>query len=164
MTTKVIDRPPTRVDGVAIGTVMDVHPDGSLSIHCPAVAGDSPLTARATVPIARDDIGAEVAVMFVGGAVDQPLVMGLILDGSQAEETAEIPVLTQAGATRTQVQIDDGEPQDFQLIEGREMVVLKCGRASITLTKEGKVLIRGAYISSRSSGVNRIKGGSVHLN
>ena len=29
---------------------------------------------------------------------------------------------------------------------------------------EGKVLIRGTYLLSRSSGVNRIKGGSVQIN
>ena len=30
--------------------------------------------------------------------------------------------------------------------------------------RAGKVLIRGAYLLSRSSGVNRIKGGSVQIN
>jgi hypothetical protein len=42
--------------------------------------------------------------------------------------------------------------------------VLQCGKASITLTKAGKVLIQGSYVSSRSTGVNRVKGGSVQLN
>jgi hypothetical protein len=41
---------------------------------------------------------------------------------------------------------------------------LRCGKSSITLTRAGKVLIEGEYISSRSSGVNRIKGGSIQLN
>ena len=45
-----------------------------------------------------------------------------------------------------------------------DQLVLRCGKASITLTKAGKVLIQGTYLSSRSSGVNRIKGGSVQLN
>ena len=43
-------------------------------------------------------------------------------------------------------------------------MVLRCGKASITLTKAGKVLIEGSYVLSRSTGVNRIKGGSVQLN
>src|SRR5258708_5480867 len=47
---------------------------------------------------------------------------------------------------------------------GAEAVVLECGHASITLTSAGKVLIRGAYLSSRSSGVHRIKGASVDIN
>jgi hypothetical protein len=46
----------------------------------------------------------------------------------------------------------------------REQLVLRCGAASITLTRDGKVLIQGAYVSHRSSGVMRIKGGSVQIN
>jgi hypothetical protein len=55
----------------------------------------------------------------------------------------------------------DGERM---LVTAKDQLVLRCGKASITLTKAGKVLIEGAYVSSRSSGVNRIKGGSVQLN
>jgi hypothetical protein len=50
------------------------------------------------------------------------------------------------------------------LLSARNQLVLKCGKASITLTREGKVLIQGSYVSSRSTGVIRIKGGSVQLN
>jgi hypothetical protein len=50
------------------------------------------------------------------------------------------------------------------VLNGRTEIVLRCGEASITLTKAGKILLRGAYVSSRSSGVNRIKGGSVQIN
>ena len=46
----------------------------------------------------------------------------------------------------------------------KEQLVLRCGKASITLTKAGKVLIDGSHVLSRSSGVNRVKGGSVQLN
>jgi hypothetical protein len=42
--------------------------------------------------------------------------------------------------------------------------VLHCGKASITLTRAGKVIIRGEYVLARSSGVNRIVGGSVQIN
>jgi hypothetical protein len=50
------------------------------------------------------------------------------------------------------------------LITARHQLVLRCGKAAITLTQAGKVLIEGTYLSSRSTGVNRIKGGSVQLN
>jgi hypothetical protein len=50
------------------------------------------------------------------------------------------------------------------IVSAREQLILRCGAASITLTKSGKVLIQGAYVSSTSTGVNRIKGGSVQLN
>jgi len=61
-----------------------------------------------------------------------------------------------------QVEVDvDGQRL---LVTAQEQLVLRCGKASITLTRAGKVLIEGAYVSSRSSGVNRIKGGSIQLN
>jgi hypothetical protein len=47
---------------------------------------------------------------------------------------------------------------------GEEEVTLRCGKASITLTAAGKVLIKGEYVLSRSAGVNRIKGGAVQIN
>ena len=49
-------------------------------------------------------------------------------------------------------------------MSGKEQVIIKCGKASITLTKAGKVFIEGTYVLSKSAGVNRIKGGSVSLN
>ena len=42
----------------------------------------------------------------------------------------------------------------IELAADRE-IVLRCGKASITLTSAGKVIISGAYLLSRSSGVNR---------
>jgi hypothetical protein len=41
---------------------------------------------------------------------------------------------------------------------------LRCGEASISLSRDGKVVIRGRHIVSHASGVNRIRGGSVELN
>ncbi len=155
----------SRIDGVVLGTLADMGPDGAPRVAVPALGRGAVVAARATVAVGRDDIGAQVALMFEAGDPDRPIVMGLIVDPSAPDPAAaEIPVLTGTGAQRATVTVDDGPPQDFRLIEGKEMIVLKCGRASITLTKEGKVLIRGAYVSSRSSGVNRIKGGSVQLN
>ena len=55
----------------------------------------------------------------------------------------------------------DGERVE---IEGKREITLRCGKASITLTAAGKIILRGAYILSRSTGVNKIKGGSVQLN
>jgi hypothetical protein len=49
-------------------------------------------------------------------------------------------------------------------VQAAEELVLRCGDASITLTRAGKIILRGTYLLSRSSGVNRIKGGSVQIN
>lgn len=54
-------------------------------------------------------------------------------------------------------------PERLVLTADRE-IVLQVGKASITLTKAGKIILRGTYVVSRSSGVNKIKGGSVQIN
>lgn len=50
-----------------------------------------------------------------------------------------------------------------QEITAGEQLVLRSGAASLTLTAAGKVLLRGAYVSSWSNGVNRIVGRTVRL-
>ena len=49
-------------------------------------------------------------------------------------------------------------------VTASDQLVLKCGKASITLTAAGKVLIQGSYVSQRSSGLMKINGGSIQLN
>ena len=50
------------------------------------------------------------------------------------------------------------------VVKARDKLVLRCGQASITLTRAGKVLIDGTYVSSRATGTNRVKGASIQLN
>ena len=90
--------------------------------------------------------------MFEQGDPRRPLVMGRILH----------PEVRLAPATENGFQaiIDDRRLE----LKAEQEIVLRCGKASITLTRAGKILLRGAYILSRSTGVNKIKGGSVQLN
>ena len=92
-----------------------------------------------------------VVLSFDGGDVQSPIVMGVLcnLEVADAKPTDDFCVTV------------DGERVS---IEASREIQLKCGDASITLTKAGKILIRGAYVLSRSSGVNRVKGGVVHIN
>lgn len=150
-----------KIQGVVVGQISAVSGQ-SVSVTWPTQT--KPVAATSTVSIAKENTGQNVALMFEGGNPEKPIIMGLIVDPSEgADEPMEVPVLTASGAARSAVEVD-GEAVDYAYLEGKEMVVLRCGRASITMTKEGKVIIRGAYISSRSSGVNRMKGGSIQLN
>jgi hypothetical protein len=49
-------------------------------------------------------------------------------------------------------------------LEAFEEIELRCGKASITLRSNGRLIIRGAYVEIHASGTNRIKGGSVLIN
>ena len=72
------------------------------------------------------------------------------------------------GLLEMELQVDESDEVtvDGQRItfNAREQIELRCGKASIILTRAGKIIIRGAYLLNRSSGVNRIKGGSVQIN
>jgi hypothetical protein len=116
-------------------------------------AADGPaLQARTTIDLSPDHIGSEVLLMFERGDMTRPIVIGRLREPT-AWPTKEAP---------PQVDVDaDGKRLTLAV---KEQLVLRCGQASITLTAAGKVLIQGTYVSSRSSGVNRIKGGSVQIN
>jgi hypothetical protein len=49
-------------------------------------------------------------------------------------------------------------------LEAERQITLRCGKSSIQLQADGSVLIRGAYVLSRASGTNRIRGGNVQIN
>ncbi|WLG25588.1 DUF6484 domain-containing protein [Pseudomonas sp. FP1154] len=138
---------PVRVGGVVIGVLLDVPLADAPVVAFPGCPDDAGLAARTTTPLSREDIGAQVALMFEAGDPARPLVIGRI---------QRLPQTTPRAVANL-----DGERLEFT---AEREIVLRCGKASITLTREGKVLIRGAYLSSRSSGVNRIKGGSVQIN
>jgi hypothetical protein len=46
----------------------------------------------------------------------------------------------------------------------RDEVVISCGAASITLRRNGRVVIRGTHVETRAAGTNRIRGGQVRVN
>jgi hypothetical protein len=150
---------PQRLDGVVIGTLVGFNDAGQPLVDFPANGSGAPVAARSTVTVGQYQIGVETVLMFAGGNVEQPIIMGLI----QPPQTGN-PIA--AGSARSYGQNPmmaevDGERLVFT---AEKEIVLRCGKASITLTRAGKILIRGAYLLSRSSGVNRIKGGSIQLN
>lgn len=55
-------------------------------------------------------------------------------------------------------------PPEVLRFEGRREVVIECGKAKIAMRADGRIEIRGGHLISRSSGPNKIKGGSVHIN
>jgi len=139
--------------GVVIGELIGLTNEGRTPLVLyPKQPGTAALPARTVVDLHGAHIGKSVALTFEGGDPFSPIVMGVLREGDGW------PLPEQPG----QVEVDaDGERL---IVSAREQVVIRCGKASITLTKAGKVLIQGAYVLSRSSGVNRIKGGSVQLN
>ena len=154
--------PSARIDGVVIGVLLGFGDDGAPLVVFPGNAEEEAIAARTTAALGNDDVGADVALMFEEGDPRRPLIMGRLLhpDVEITEPAEQEPAAEDLAADELDVRIDD---QRVELAADKE-IVLRCGKASITLTRAGKILLRGAYIFSRSTGVNKIKGGSVQLN
>lgn len=143
-------REPARaIHGVVVGTVAACGSAG-VWVDFPENPAGVPVRARCATPLGAEDAGCEVALLFEGGDPARPFVVGRMEAGSAPA----------ADANPVRAEVDGGR---LVLTAERE-IVLRCGEASITLTRAGKVLVRGAYLLSRSSGVNRIRGGSVQIN
>ena len=145
--------PAARPEGVVTGTLIGFKDEGQTPLVLYAGQPATAAVAAATVlDLHGAHVGRSVVLMFENGDPGRPIIMGML-------RTARAWPLPDQPAT---VEVDvDGERM---VVTAKEQLVLRCGKASITLTKEGKVLIHGAYVSNRSSGVMRIKGGSVQIN
>ena len=53
--------------------------------------------------------------------------------------------------------------QRLELTAERD-ITLRCGKSSLTLTRDGQISLEGEAVLSRAQGVNRIIGGSVQIN
>ena len=127
---------------VVVGTLVAVGEDGAPVVDFPGNPAGAPVPAMATARYGGASLGGAVALMFIDGDRSRPLAIGTIAHAEAVRPTME---------------------ERLTLSAARE-IVLQCGRASIVLTRAGKVLVRGAYVSLRSSGMQRITGASVQIN
>lgn len=107
--------------------------------------------ARSTIALRRDMQSADVLVLFENGDAARPIITGVLQD------LAPMPAPAPQGVT---IHVDDTR----HVVTAEREIVLRCGDASITLTRAGQVIIQGNYIVSRSSGHNKIKGAAIELN
>ncbi|HYD41575.1 MAG TPA: DUF6484 domain-containing protein [Anaeromyxobacter sp.] len=139
-----------------------------------------PVPARACVAIA--DPGAAAAarqpavLLFEDGDPGRPLLMGLVALAPGAALLEQLlsepgaPPVKDRRAARAPEPAPAMVPAEAKVdgrrvvLEGRDEVVLRCGEASITLSRDGKVTVRGARIVSTARGTHRIRGGSVQIN
>jgi len=135
--------------GVVIGKLSGRDETGQPLVAFPGLPGERGIPARTAVRWTEADLAMEVVLVFERGHPRRPVILGIL----QAPQLAPNPGPVEAFL--------DGERLVFT---AEKEITLRCGKASLTLTQAGKVLIQGAFVSSRSSGVNRIKGGSVQIN
>jgi len=145
-----------------IATIVSMSADGTPEVH---LGGDSTVVpARLACRATRERIETAIAnrqqavVLFENGDRTKPLIVGFI----EALETQ--PPTPDA-------EVSDAMPFIEADVDGRRVrvtaqdeIVLQCGSASVTLRRNGRVVIRGTYVETHSEGTNRIKGGQVQIN
>lgn len=137
---------------LCFGTVARWDEQGCL-VNLSGAACNEPVPARVAAAVsprrASSWVGREVVLLVDPTRSALPVVLGVLQP--LACEAVEEPV---------QVVVDG---QRIEL-EARDELVLRCGRASVTLRRNGRVVVRGAYVETCSEGINRVKGGSVKIN
>lgn len=155
-----------------IGAVAGWDPARGLLVE---YSGDGGAPLAAVSIVAMDAAAIEQAVrekravvlLFDGGDLSRPIVIGFV------EPINPTPLLDlmMESASSSEAPSSDPPPAIEAKVDGKRVVVeaedeieLRCGKASITLRRNGRVVIRGAYVETHAEGVNRIKGGSVAIN
>ena len=83
----------------------------------------------------------------------RPVIVGLV-SSTVNRDVSDLP-------TRPKTAALDGNKV---VLDANKEIVLRCGASSITLTKEGNIVIRGKKVTSRASGTNKVKGATVQIN
>ncbi|MER8520506.1 DUF6484 domain-containing protein [Mesorhizobium sp. M0644] len=135
-----------RIEGVVIGIFLGFDAESPLVVF-PGNPVETAVPARSLTELTSAMIGAEVALLFQEGDPGRPLIIGRIVEPSRKSPAPQV--------------IRDGERVT---INGEERIELRCGKATIIMEKDGRITIRGTYVTSHASATNRIRGGSVNIN
>ncbi|MBW2166982.1 MAG: hypothetical protein JRG74_13065 [Deltaproteobacteria bacterium] len=152
-----------QIEGVRVGKIVNVDESGQAFVD---FSGNTqgPISARFTNSIKpgmlQKTVSADrdVLLVFENNDPEFPIIIDTLY--SLVDEITEYSTIALETKRPKDVLID-GKRVTF---DAKEEIVLRCGKASITLNRSGKIVIKGAYLLSRSSGINKIKGGAVHIN
>ena len=132
-------------EGVSVATFAGFNDEGQFMVMLSDAR--NPVQALSTVGLAQSEAGAKVVVAFEKANARAPIIIGRLQAGAPPAAAAILKV--------------DGERV---VLQAEQQIELRCGEASLVLTRAGKVLIRGNYVLSRSRGANKIKGAFVGIN
>jgi len=139
-----------------IATVVSLTTDGTPEVRLDPASPT--VRARLAFRTTRERIDIAIAqqhqavVLFENGDPSRPLIVGFV-------EPLE-PQVEPAGAPCVEADVDGRRVR----VTAQDEIVLQCGSASVTLRRNGRVVIRGTYVETQSEGTNRIKGGQVQIN
>jgi hypothetical protein len=139
-----------------LGQLLAVTADGKPLVDFPGnpfgpVEARSALAAAPCLP-GLADRPVPVLLVFENEDPTLPIVVGFVQD--------RLPPAAPAVERPPQATLDG----KTLVLEAKNEIVLRCGKSSITLTRDGKIVILGSDLVSRASGINKIKGAAVKIN
>ncbi|MCK5507469.1 MAG: hypothetical protein KAI50_02990 [Desulfobacterales bacterium] len=151
------------IEGVRVGKIVNVDESGQVFVDFPGNT-QGPISARFTNSTKLDILrqaasaGKEVLLVFENNDSKLPIIVDILY--SLVDEITESSTIAMDTESPKDV-IIDGKRVTF---DAKEEIVLRCGKASIILSRDGKIVIKGTHLLSRSRGMNKIKGGAVYIN
>lgn len=150
----------------AIGRIVAYNDDAQFPITVSLVEGDTPTAARVASNLSARELDAAVSsaqpaiVVFESGDARLPIVVGLLAPRVEPQQELEIAAPDVGHRKVVEADVDGKRVR----ITGHDEIVFECGKASITLRRNGRIVVRGAYVETYATGTNRIKGGQVRIN
>jgi hypothetical protein len=154
---------PVKLRGSRVGALVGWSDAGEPVVDHPSNP-HGPIPARTTVPLdaasaaAAVERGQEVLLVFESERSDRPIIVGLLQQPQSRDSQVD---LRKPPADNKREALVDGRTVVF---DAKDEIVLRCGDASITLRRNGRIVVKGTHVETRSKGVNRIKGGVVRIN
>jgi hypothetical protein len=108
--------------------------------------------------IARESVGREVLLLFEEGNLDRPIVLAWM--AAPGGDSVSIDTRLPEPEAEREARVDGKRV----VIEARQEILLRCGKGYILIREDGRIVIKGTDLLSRSSGINKIKGGAVRIN
>mgnify|MGYP000020567762 CR=1 FL=1 len=131
-TQKSASAPPATFPAVLTATLTELSEAGPVV----TLQSNEQRVARTTVPLTAESVGQSVVLVFENGDASLPIIMGVVAGQPL------LPVLLEKSTPLVNEDTTAKVDGERVILEGKKEIVLKCGKASITLTRAGKVLIQ----------------------
>ncbi|ATB26803.1 hypothetical protein MEBOL_000237 [Melittangium boletus DSM 14713] len=172
----VLSRP---ILGARVGRLVGVSLDGQPLVQFEGCPGPVPAQNFVALDMARlrGAVGEQrqVVLLFEDGdparpllvamaqASDMPSLLEQLLDEAARPQDSKTPAPAEA-APATMDGAKNSVLEERLVLGAQRELVLRVGEASITLRRDGTILLRGVRVESRASGLQLIRGGKIELN
>ncbi|RKH68639.1 hypothetical protein D7V93_00970 [Corallococcus llansteffanensis] len=160
--------------GARVGRLVGVSLEGLPLVQFEGGPGPVPARSFVALDMAQLRVAAgeqrQAVLLFEEGDPARPLLVAMAQDShspsllDQLLEGSARPGSSETPAPATETGAKNSVPEERVVLGAQRELVLQVGEASITLRRDGTILLRGVRVESRASGLQLIRGGKIELN